>query len=209
MLITGWGLATWAAMILVAGSLRRTAPMETVATPSRFQDLGNLTFAFIMLWAYTSFMQYLIIWSGNLPEEIIWYLRRSRGGWQYFAFALVLFHFFAPFFILLGRGIKRRAPRLMTMALVILLMHLVDGIWLVLPSRVRNPLSPAIGVSWVQVLLSILATIGIGGVCVGCFFLFLKQAPLVPQNDPAGDALEHDVQEESEDAAVQHLVGGA
>ena len=65
--------------------------------------------AFTMLWAYMSFSQYLIIWSGNLPEEIPWYLRRTRGGWQWVALVLIVFHFFLPFFVLLFRENKRQA----------------------------------------------------------------------------------------------------
>ncbi len=211
MLITGWGLATWACAILVCGTLRRTRPMEDVATPARFQDLANLSLAFVMLWAYTSFMQYLIIWSGNLPEEIPWYLRRSRGGWQYFVFALVVFHFFAPFFILLSRAVKRRAPKLMTLAGAILLLRFVDGCWLVLPARVRDPLSSAIGVNWLQVLLALMATISLGGVCIGFFLFFLRQAPLVPVNDPAVAALAHSAEhadpEDELDTLAPHAGG--
>ena len=77
-------------------------------TPGRLNDLGNLLLAFVMLWAYMSFCQFLIIWSGNLTEEIPWYLRRTRGGWQWVALALIVFHFFLPFFVLLFRENKRQ-----------------------------------------------------------------------------------------------------
>jgi hypothetical protein len=204
MLITGWGLATWSCVILVVGALRRTQPMEKVATPSRFQDIASLTLAFVMLWAYTSFMQYLIIWSGNLTEEIPWYLRRVRGGWQYFAFALILFHFFTPFFLLLSRVVKRRAPKLMTLALFILLMHLIDGMWLVLPAQMREPLATP-SIPWIQVALSLLATGSIGGICIGFYLTFLQQSSLVPVNDPAADVLEQaDDDHDEDDEIVVH-----
>ena len=84
--------------------------------PDRLHDLGNLMLAFTMLWAYMSFSQYLIIWSGNLPEEIPWYLRRTRGGWQWVALALIVFHFFLPFFVLLFRENKRQSRLLVRVA---------------------------------------------------------------------------------------------
>ena len=107
MVIIGDALATLALMIVVAGFLASTRPMSEIATPGRLNDLGNLLLAFVMLWAYMSFCQFLIIWSGNLTEEIPWYLRRTRGGWQWVALALIVFHFFLPFFVLLFRENKR------------------------------------------------------------------------------------------------------
>ena len=105
-------LSTLAMMIAVAILLSAEKPMAEAVTENRLHDLGNLMLAFTMLWAYMSFAQYLIIWSGNLPEEIPWYLRRTRGGWQWVALALALFHFFLPFFVLLFRESKRREATL-------------------------------------------------------------------------------------------------
>ena len=101
MVIIGDALATLALMIVVAGFLAADRPMSEIATPGRLNDLGNLLLAFVMLWAYMSFCQFLIIWSGNLTEEIPWYLRRTAGGWQWVAVALIVFQFFLPFFVLL------------------------------------------------------------------------------------------------------------
>jgi hypothetical protein len=203
MLITGWGLATFAAMVIVVSSLRHREPLAEVARPGRFQDLGNLMLAFTMLWAYTSFMQYLIIWSGNLLEEIPWYMRRSRGGWQVFVTVLVVFHFFAPFLLLLIRDLKRNAEALRLLALGILFVHLIDTIWLVVPAQVRNPLSPEIGVPIGTLLLALLAVVAIGGVCVASFLGNLRRRSLVPINDPAMDELEHaDHDEEDEEEHV-------
>ena len=193
MLICGWGLATFAAMTIVAYLLKGGPETRSVATPGRFHDLGNLTLAFTMLWAYMSFMQFLIIWCGNLVEEIPWYLRRTRGGWGWFAVALILFHFFGPFFVLLARDVKRNAGRLATLAGLILAMHLVEHIWLVLPSQYLDPLatsSDRVAIPWTQLASALAATAGVGGVWVGCFALFLGGAPLVPTNDPSGDHLD-------------------
>ena len=141
-------------------------------------------------------MQYLIIWSGNLAEEIPWYLRRSQGGWGFFAVVLILFHFFGPFFFLLMKDLKRRPDKLMSIAAFILFMHLIDSIWLVLPSQFLNPLMTSenrIYVPWGQVLLSLAAAVGIGGVWLWFFAGRLMSAPVVPFNDPAAEhiAFEH------------------
>ena len=97
MVVVGQGLATLATLILVVVWMSDRRPMDRAVTHGRLHDLGNLMLAFTMLWAYMSFSQFLIIWSGNLPEEIPWYIRRARGAWQWIALALIVFHFFLPF----------------------------------------------------------------------------------------------------------------
>ena len=90
--------------------------------------------AFTMLWAYLTFSQFLIIWSGNLSEEIPWYIRRLRGGYENVGRFLMLFHFFVPFLILLCRPVKRNIRWLWRVAALILVAHLVDDYWLIVPS---------------------------------------------------------------------------
>jgi hypothetical protein len=191
MLICGWGLATFAGATLVAAWMRPKEPeLARVAGPVQFNDLGNLMLAFTMLWAYCSFMQYLIIWCGNLTEEIPWYLRRTRGGWEWFALVLIVFHFFAPFLVLLMRDVKRRPEILKWVALGILGVHLIDMAWLILPSQYLNPLDTAVHpvrVNPVQVLMVLIATAGIGGIWLAVFAWRLAGAPIVPRNDPAID----------------------
>jgi hypothetical protein len=191
MLICGWGLTTFAAATLVAAWMKPKDPaLDRVAGPVQFNDLGNLMLAFTMLWAYCSFMQFLIIWCGNLTEEIPWYLRRTRGGWEWFALVLIVFHFFAPFFVLLMRDIKRRPDVLKWVALGILGVHLVDMIWLTLPSQYLNPLDTKYHPVWVsplQVVMALVATAGIGGIWLAAFAWRLSGAPIVPLNDPAID----------------------
>jgi hypothetical protein len=103
-----------------------------------FRDLGNMLLTFVMLWAYMSFAQYLIIWYGNLPDEIVWYLPRQAGGWFWIAMALIFLQFFLPFFVLLGRRNKERLSRLAWVAILILVMRAVTLFWLIEP-----PLRPA------------------------------------------------------------------
>jgi len=180
MLVVGEGLATFAFMIVVAVLLSRKAGMGGVATPGMLNDLGNLLLTFIMLWAYMAFSQFLIIWCGNLAEEIPWYLRRTRGGWQYVALALIVFHFFVPFGFLLFRETKRGAGLLVWVAAAIVVMHLVDLTWLVLPSQFVKPLTSRPYIPWDEVGLVAAATAGIGGVWVAVFLQNLKSRPLVP-----------------------------
>ena len=189
LVIVGEALATLAMMIAVVVFLSADQPMAEAATPDRLNDLGNLMLAFTMIWAYMSFMQYLIIWCGNLPEEIPWYLRRTRGGWQWVALALSLFHFFLPFFVLLFRESKRQSRLIVQVAILVLAMHWVDLIWLVVPAS-SDPASPRI--PWVELPLSLVAMLGIGGFCTSFFIGHLKGRPLIPLNDPhLNEVIEH------------------
>jgi hypothetical protein len=189
MLITGDAMATLALMIVVSAQLASARPISQIATPGRLNDLGNLLLAFVMLWAYMSFCQFLIIWSGNLAEEIPWYLRRTRGGWQWLALALIVFQFFLPFFVLLFREAKRDPGYLVRVTLWILAMRWVNLVWLVIPAS-AEPAHPRI--PWVEVAVSVVATIGVGGVWTAFFIGRLKRGPLVPLRDPSSKgALEH------------------
>jgi hypothetical protein len=189
MVITGEAMATFAAMIAVTALLAEDEPMSAIAAPERLNDLGNLLLAFVMLWAYMSFSQYLIVWSGNLTEEIPWYLKRTRGGWEWVALALVICQFFLPFFLLLIRENKRHTRSLFHVALVILAMHWIDLVWLVVPAS-SDPASPRI--AWIEVAASALAVCGVGGIWTALFLARLKRLPLVPLNDPSLlEALEH------------------
>jgi hypothetical protein len=116
---------------------RQAWPEDSQAT-SRLHDLGNLLLAMVMFWSYVSFMQFLIIWSANLPEETPWYLTRSQGGWQFVVMLLAGLHFLVPILLLLMRQTKRNAPRLMRLAFLLLFMRLVDLSWLVLPTFTPN-----------------------------------------------------------------------
>jgi hypothetical protein len=189
MLVTGEALSALALMIAIAILLASDPPMTDAATPARLHDLGNLLLAFVMLWAYMAFSQFLIIWSGNLAEETPWYIRRTHGGWQWVALVLIGFHFFLPFFVLLFRESKRQPQLLLRVASLVLAMHLVDLIWLVVPasSDLTSPRIP-----WGDLPPILAAMAGIGGIWAGAFLWQLKGSPLVPLNDPnLSPALEH------------------
>lgn len=176
LLIGGQALSALAFVIAMLVLLARFEPLARVLTPNHLHDLGKLMLAFVMLWAYFSFSQFLIIWAGNLPEETPWYVRRLHGGWQYIGLALVLLHFALPFSLLLSRDLKRHGRRLALVALLVIVMRFVDLYWLIAPSLRTTRL----GVHW----LDIAALIGIGGLWLGAFAWQLQRRPLLPVRDP-------------------------
>jgi hypothetical protein len=186
-LVAGQGLAAYALVIAVLALLSNVEPYATYLNPRlHFLDLGKLLLAFVMLWAYFAFSQFLIIWAGNLPEEIPFFANRLRGGWQYVSLAILLGHFALPFVLLLSRDLKRRPHLLAKVAIAILVMRLVDVIWLV------EPMFPHHGfpIHWLDVALPV----GLVGVWTFLFARNLRSRPLLPLNDPFfKEAFAHDV----------------
>ncbi len=176
MFLVGQVLETFALVIAAVVVLSRRKPLADVMTKQHFHDLGNLLFAFTILWAYLSFSQFLIIWAGNLPEEIPWYLKRLSGGWGWIAVSLVVFHFALPFLLLLQTGVKKRADLLMKVCLWMIFIRLVDVYWVVEPSL--NPKG------FIFHWMDLATPVGVGGIWLGAFFWQLKNRPLVPINDP-------------------------
>jgi hypothetical protein len=174
--LAGQGLSSMAFAIATAGLLSRREPLRQVATVQAFHDLGNLLLAFVMFWAYTNLSQYLIIWSGNLPEEVPWYLHRTQGGWVWLIRFVLAFQFIAPLLLLFSRRTKRNIQRLSTLAVVLLCVHLVEMFWLIVPSFRETGLA----IHW----LDIVAPIAVGGLWIAAFTWLLKRRPLVALNDP-------------------------
>ena len=108
--------------------------MSEIIGKENFHHLGSLLLAFTMLWAYMAFSQLLVIWSGDLPHEISWYLHRIAGGWRWVLVFLVLFHFFGPFFLLLSRQMKQTRLALAAIAAAMFVAHVVDVWWMIVPS---------------------------------------------------------------------------
>lgn len=199
MSIVGMILSTLA--FLVVFSIRHSAyePIRSSLTVGRLNDLGNLLLAFTMLWAYMSFSQFLITWLGNLPEEVIWYLRRTTGVWGFVALGLIAFGFFAPFLALLQRQHKRDTAWVLPIATWILVMRVVDLSWLILPGYSKPGETPF---PWLSYAWLLPALAGIGGVWMVGFVSRLKSAPLVPSRDPRV------IEAEAHEHAHQHN-GGA
>ena len=170
------GVATFAFAIMVLVFLMKHRPMSEAVSSTALHDLGKLMFAFVMLYAYFNFSQFLIIWSGNLPEENPWYLHRMHGGWQYLSQALVVLHFIVPFLLLLSRNLKRTPGRVTKVAALLFVMQLINHFWLVAPSFFEH----GIHIHW----LDVAAPVGIGGLWMWYFFGQLKQRPVLPVQDP-------------------------
>src|SRR5260370_5493320 len=126
LLMLSGAVSAMAFVIIVLMLLSDRKPLSEVVEPHHFHDLGTLLFAFVMLWAYLSFSQFLIIWYGNLREEIPWYLHRESGGWASLAVVLIIFHFVIPFFLLLSRDVKRKKQVLVKVAVGLIFFYLED-----------------------------------------------------------------------------------
>jgi hypothetical protein len=137
-----------------------------------FHDLGNMLLAFVIFWIYVSFSQLLIIWSGNLPKEISWYLPRSQGGWQWLALAITVGEFLLPFALLLSREAKRRPRRLGAICICIVVVNVLDIFWFVAPTFHPRHLF----LHW----LDLAELVAIGGLWFALFFGLIKQRPLLP-----------------------------
>jgi len=179
LIMGGQALTAMAFIIVVLVWLGRRDPVDQVLVPGYLHDLANLMLAFVMLWAYFSFSQYLIIWSGNLPEEIAWYLHRLQTGWRFVAIALVIFHFAAPFVLLLSRAIKRAPNAIVKVAIGILLARLIDLFWLIAPEFHRT----GIVVSWMDLVLPLT----LGSLWLAAFIWQLRGRAILPVYDPQFD----------------------
>jgi hypothetical protein len=179
LIMGGQGLSAMALMIAVLVWLGRRPPLDRIVVPAHFHDLGNLMLAFVMLWAYFSFSQYLIIWAGNLPLEISWYQHRLQTGWRTVGVTLILFHFAVPFVVLLSRTVKRAPDLLIKVAIGILMLRLVDLFWLIAPEFHENGLV----VHWLDVVLPL----SMGALWLAAFVWQLRGRAILPLHDPQFD----------------------
>ncbi len=174
--IVGGVLTTLAFCILMLKILSGKPPISEVITTRHIHHIGNLLMAFTILWAYMAFSQFLIIWSGNLPEDNFYYIRRLGTGWNIVAVILLVGHFFIPFLLLLSRKRKREMDSLARVAVAVFLMRLVDYFWLIVP---------AFSTDHIRVHpLDFAAPVAIGGLWVALFIRRLKVKPLLPLHDP-------------------------
>lgn len=168
----GAGLSAFAFVTFFLTLISGTSAMSGILKSSHFRDLGNLMLAFTMLWAYTAFSQFLLIWYGNIKEETPYYLKRMHGGWGVLAAALIVFHFFLPFFMLLMRAIKDRPKTIAIVTIILLLMRFVDIYWLVAPAHHGEHFH----FSWI----TLFAFLGIGGLWLFAFIWQLKGQTIIP-----------------------------
>jgi hypothetical protein len=176
LILGGQGLSTMAFVSLVLASLSMAAPVSRIAKPDLFHDLGKLMLAFVMLWGYFSISQLIIVYQGNLPEEIPYYVTRFSWPWLPLAVAVLIGHFVLPFSLLLSRGFKRRGKTLARIAMFVLAMRVVDIVWMIGP--MFGALSP------MTLMMDFAAVLAMGGIWLTFFFRGLGDRSLVPAHDP-------------------------
>ncbi|MGH9566355.1 MAG: hypothetical protein ACRD4F_04395, partial [Candidatus Angelobacter sp.] len=187
---TVWGMIFMVGEVLTAFCftiwlLVKLAPIEPISRMFKIDylhDFGKLMFAFVILWAYVSFSQWLIIWSGNELLEIRWYLVRLRAGWQYFGSLLIFVHFCFPFALMLSRSLKRHGKRIVKIALLLLVMRFIDLFWFTAPNFYPGEGFSKFGVT--DSVMYILAPIALGGIWLWAFYFRLSKRSLMPVNDP-------------------------
>ena len=165
-----------ALLSVVVVLLRGAGLLQDVIGVGHLHDLGKMVFAFSCFWAYIAFSQFFLIWYGNIPEETVWYRARLEGSWQTASAILAVGHFIVPFFFFMGRTMKRRPFTLALGASWVLLMHLLDIHWLVMPTVRKGVAAPS--------LPEIAALLGVGGVFVAAAGWLMRRQPLVPVKDP-------------------------
>lgn len=177
----GQGAAGMSFLVLAVCYFANRTPIKQVLRPGHLNDLGNLLLTLVILWAYTSFAELLVIWTGNTKEDIGFFAHRGFGmapnAWRWVALALVIGHFFAPFFLLLMKGLKRKVPTLASIAALLLAMRIVDNLWLTAPSGPLQQRQMS-GVYWTDIV----AWLGMGGIWLFVYLWMLARVPLLPQN---------------------------
>jgi hypothetical protein len=153
-------------------------PMSEMLKPDFVHDHGKWMLTFVMVWAYFNYSQWLIIWAGNLPSEITYYMRRLNGGWGYIGLFIVIFHFAVPFALLLSRPFKRNIRKLVWLAVWLMLMRYVDLFWIIEPNFSRT---------FTMTVADIVVPVAIGGFWLAYFFRNLGALPLLPAYDPSAD----------------------
>ena len=186
--LVGQAYGVLALSIIVAVSLAKGEPFKTILRQTEQHDLGKFTFAFVMLNIYLAFSQFLIIWSGNLPEEIPWYLDRFLGGWGVIVTLDFIFHWLIPFTLLLSRDLKRNRKRLVRVCQWMVFARAFDLFWLIEPNfkdAARN-----LHFSW-GIFEYIAVPVALVAFWIAYFCTQLKSRPLVQTNDPhVGEILE-------------------
>jgi hypothetical protein len=164
------GFSTSIALLAIYAELLR-APLGL--TGNHFHALGRMVFAFVVFWAYTSYFQGFLIAIANKPSEVTFYITRTHGIWRIALWAIILLRFALPFFLLLPRGLKLRRNYVAAVSALVVLGHIIEMVWLVVPSAGASP-------SWIDLV----AFAGVGGASVAFAIWRLRRAPLTVVGDP-------------------------
>jgi hypothetical protein len=175
--MAGQALSTMAFMLIVLALLAKYEPMKTLLRKTELHDNGKLLLAFVMLYAYLSFSQFIITWSGNLPEEIVWYLARTQHGWKPVMITLVVLHFVIPFLLLLNRDLKKQPVRLRAVATLIVVARIGELYWQINPNfKDTSGITGHFNPNWMDLVLPI----ALASIWITAFFYQLKKRPLIP-----------------------------
>ena len=172
----GSAVALFATLVLLALRFEGRGELRGIVTTEHYHDLGKLLFAFVFFWGYIAFSQFMLIWYGDIPEETVWFQQRWVVSWKYVSLLLLFGHFLLPFVGLLSRHVKRNRSLLASWAVLLLLMHLVDLYWLIMPTL--SPEGASIG------LIDFACLSGVGGLFLGGLWRRIDGKPLVPLRDP-------------------------
>jgi len=173
----GCVVTIFATLTVVAMSVRESGMIKNAITIEHFHDLGKLLFGFLVFWAYVNFSQFMLIWYAALPEETTFYHHRwDVGPWATVSLLIVVAHFIVPFFMLLSRNVKRRLPLLRVGAVWLLIMHVVEIYWLVMPNYNKGESS----VSWIDAV----CLLGVVSAYLALVFRNMTLYPLIPVGDP-------------------------
>ena len=173
--VSSTALASLVFLTICAWYFKQRKPLDDVLVNRHFHDYGKLTLALTMFWAYMTLSQFLITYSGNIPEFTTWYIVRNGGGWKNFTIPLVIFHFFVPFLILLSASLKKQPSKLVVVALYMMVMRWVDLYWQAAPT-----FRPEVSFHW----LDAATMLAVGGVWMFFFVRELKKRSLLPVNEP-------------------------
>jgi hypothetical protein len=169
LVVLGQALSAFAFVLLVLPRLAESEPLFSVITTRNVQDLGGLLLTVVMTWAYLAFSQLLIIWAGNIPEEVLWYYDRSAGGWLLVGALIAVFQFALPFVLLISTRVRQSSSWLASLGLLILVMRLIDNFWMVMPAFSPRKFS----FHWLDVVVPL----AIGGLWMATFAWFVRRAP--------------------------------
>lgn len=176
LVVAGQACTALAFIVTVLGYFGHLPFLPTI-TDRHISDLGNLLLTAVIFWSYIAFIQFFIIWSADLPEDVLWYLHRIEGGWQWVPIGLILFHFVVPFLFLLSSEVKRNARRLANVALLVLVADLVHLFWLVAPTYAHGHLA----VHWLDIVMPVF----VGGLWLAGFVWMLRRYMARPGALPA------------------------
>jgi hypothetical protein len=185
--VVAQGIATIGFAIVIMAWLWKREPLENVLKPAHFHDLGKLLLMFVMLWAYFAFSQLLIVWAGNLSDEIPWYFHRLSNSWGWLGVLLIVLQFMVPFVLLLWRSLKRNPVLLSCVVGLLILMRFVDLMWIVMPGYYQR----GFRLHW----LNICVPLALGGIWIAAYLRQLPKLPLMPLRAPNLElALDHEEQ---------------